>query len=72
MKLYLLYEDTYEEEYGCELHVYGIFTSKANAEKMKETLLKKASDSWREGFAMMIEEFEPDKYTDKYLGGYIE
>lgn len=71
MKLYLLYEDTYEEEYGCELHAYGIFTSKANAEKMKETLLKKTSYSWRKGFTMMIEEFEPDKYTDKYLGGYI-
>lgn len=72
MKLYLLYEDTYEEKYGCELHAYGIFTSKAKAEKMKETLLKKASGTWRKGFTMMIEEFESDKYIDNYLGGYIE
>lgn len=72
MKLYLLYEDAYEDEYGCELHAYGIFTSKANAEKMKETLLKKASDPWKKRFTMMIDEFESDKYTDDYLGGYIE
>ena len=39
---------------------------------MKETLLKKASDPWRKRFTMMIDEFEPDKYTDNYLGGYIE
>lgn len=39
---------------------------------MKETLLKKASGTWRKGFTMMIEEFESDKYIDNYLGGYIE
>lgn len=42
MKLYLLYEDTYEEKYGCELHAYGIFTSKAKAEKNERNIIEKS------------------------------
>ena len=39
---------------------------------LENAIKRGACDSWRKGFTMMIEEFEPDKYTDKYLGGYIE
>lgn len=77
MKLYLVYEDVCEE-YGCELHAYGIFTSKENAEKLKNELLKdhkrqlKKTESLFGCDPVIIDEFESNEYTDVYLGGYEE
>ena len=37
MKVYLVYGDTYFEQYGSEFHLFGVFTSKERAKKIKYT-----------------------------------
>lgn len=36
MKVYLVYGDVYFEQYGSEFHLFGVFTSKEMAEKIKK------------------------------------
>lgn len=36
MKVYLVYGDAYFEQYGSEFHLFGVFTSKEMAEKVKK------------------------------------
>ena len=33
MKLYVVAEDTYEESYGAEIELFGVYTTKEQAEK---------------------------------------
>lgn len=36
MKVYLVYGDVYFRQYGSEFHLFGVFTSKEMAEKVKK------------------------------------
>ena len=43
MKVYLVYGDAYFEQYGSEFHLFGVFTSKEMAEKVKKQPANKKS-----------------------------
>jgi hypothetical protein len=65
-KVYLLSADTYEECFGCEITVFGIFTTKRKAQRMKAKLEKEYT------YIFNIDEFNLDKLAEVYIGGFIE
>lgn len=84
MKVYLVYGDVYFEQYGSEFHLFGVFTSKEMAEKVKKQKedefyqqeMKKKSyyrniDS-REEVEFEIKEMQLDEICDLFVGGYVE
>lgn len=81
-KLYLVYGNTYFDEYGACINVFGIFTSmelaeiaKKNAEDRYYEAERKTSwpsVSKREEVNFEIEEINVDEEIDIELGGYAE
>lgn len=84
MKVYLVYGDVYFEQYGSEFHLFGVFTSKEMAEKvknqkeekfyrkeMKEKQCYRNIDS-REEVKFEIKEMQLDEICDLFVGGYVE
>ena len=84
MKVYLVYGYVYFEQYGSEFHLFGVFTSKEMAEKVKKQKedefyqqeMKKKSyyrniDS-REEVEFEIKEMQLDEICDLFVGGYVE
>ena len=84
MKVYLVYGDTYFQDYGSEFHLFGVFTSKEIAEKvknqkeeefyrkeMKEKPCYRNIDS-REEVEFEIKEMQLDEVCDLFVGGYVE
>lgn len=65
-KVYLLSADTYEECFGCEITVFGIFTTKRKAQKMKAKLEKEYT------YIFNIDEFNLDELAEVYIGGFVE
>lgn len=65
-KVYLLSADTYEECFGCEITVFGIFTTKRKAQRMKAKLEKEYT------YIFNIDEFNLDELADVYIGGFID
>ena len=65
-KVYLLSADTYEDCFGCEITVFGIFTTKRKAQRMKAKLEKEYN------YIFNIDEFNLDELADVYIGGFIE
>lgn len=84
MTLYLLQGNTCYYEYGYEARVFGIYTDKETAEKVKNTVVndiykKEKEDGWFDiedvsvvEASISILEIEADKYIDVRLGGYSE
>lgn len=80
--MYLVYGNTWFGGYGEEVHIFGIFSSREMAEKVK----KQAEDEYfeRDQQSMFTElddrsevefhivEIPTDTYVDETLGGYIE
>lgn len=84
MKVYLVYGDVHFEQYGSEFHLFGVFTSKERAKKIKKQKedefyqqeMKKKSgyrniDS-REEVEFEIKEMQLDEICDLFVGGYVE
>lgn len=78
MKVFMVYGNDYVQGYGQYINLYGIFTSKEEAEKTRDRVLKAIvdgctgewdcpDDAWVE-----IEEIVTDMDCDIYLGGYTE
>ena len=81
-KLYLVYGDTWFCGYGEEIHIFGVFSSRKMAEKVK----KQAEDEYfeqdqqsrftelndRSEVEFYIVEIPEDTRIDEILGGYIE
>lgn len=65
MKVYVVTADTYNDNYGTEISLFGIFTTKRKAEQRKYDLEKL-------GYDADINETYVDKKCEIYLGGYIE
>lgn len=65
-KVYILSADTYEECFGCEITVFGVFTTKRKAQKMKAKLEKEYS------YIFQIDEFNLDELAEVYIGGFID
>ena len=81
-KLYLVYRNTWFGAYGEEIHIFGVFSSRKMAEKVK----KQAEDEYfeqdqqsrftelndRSEVEFYIVEIPEDTRIDEKLGGYIE
>lgn len=81
-KLYLVYGDTWFGCYGSEINIFGVFTSKEMAEKVK----KQKEDEYfendqkskftelddRSEVAFYIKEICVNTICNEYLGGYVE
>lgn len=81
-KLYLVYGNTWFVGYGEEIHIFGVFSSRKMAEKVK----KQAEDEYfeqdqqsrftelndRSEVEFYIVEIPEDTRIDEKLGGYIE
>lgn len=65
-KVYILSADTYEECWGCEITVFGVFTTKRKAQKIKAKLEKEYS------YSFQIDEFNLDELDEGYIGGFID
>ena len=84
MKVYLVYGDAHFEQYGSEFHLFGVFTSKEMAEKVKKQKEEKfyrkemKEKPWyriiesREVVEFEIKEMQLDKICDLFVGGYVE
>lgn len=73
MKVYLLHGNTCEQ-YGYEAHVFGIFNTREKAEKAAEKVMDRYLHNGVSltSYDMDIVEFELNKDTDVFLGGYEE
>lgn len=69
MKVYLLQGNMYEQ-YGYEAHVFGIFSTREEAEKALDRCLDNYVSTTF--YDVDIIEFELNKDTDVFLGGYEE
>ena len=81
-RMYLVYGNTWFGGYGEEIHIFGIFSPREMAEKVK----KQAEDRYfeqdqqsrfpelddRSEVEFHIVEIPTDTYVDETLGGYIE
>lgn len=65
-KVYILSADTYEECWGCEITIFGVFTTKRKAQKIKAKLEKEYS------YIFQIDEFNLDELDECYIGGFID
>lgn len=65
MKVYVVTADTYNDNYGTEISLFGIFTTKIKAKQRKLDLSKL-------GYDVDINETTIDKKCEIFLGGYIE
>lgn len=86
MTLYLVHGNTYLEEYGYEEHIFGVFTTLAQAEEAKIAAEKKLQKRLREDIKddpdsyfddpkdvkLQILELKADELVELYLGGYVE
>lgn len=64
MKVYVVVTDDYDEPYGAQLNLHGVFSTREKAERYVR--------KYRDGYMESIQEVEIDKVTDVYLGGYYE
>ena len=81
MKLYVVATDDYEEYYGAEINLHGVFSEEELAkdylknkylERIKETGEEFSSYNLEGFINLQIKEVELDKECDIYLGGYYE
>lgn len=81
-KIYLVYGNTWFGGYGEEIHIFGIFSSREMAEKVKkqtedeyferdqQSMFPELDD--RSEVEFHIVEIPENTYVDETLGGYIE
>lgn len=81
-KIYLVYGNTWFGGYGKEIHIFGIFSSREMAEKVKkqtedeyferdqQSMFPELDD--RSEVEFHIVEIPENTYVDETLGGYIE
>lgn len=85
MKLYVVYGDVWFEGYGSEIMLFGVFTSKKVAEKIKKQKEKEYFENemseHRKKFTLVenpddikfeVKEIDSNKSLNEYLGGYTE
>lgn len=73
MKVYLVWADVFHAPYGCEISVFGIYST----EKLAEQSVEKLKEKNRKGVSgwsldYYITEVDMNKCDEIYLGGYYE
>ena len=66
MDLYVVTANTYEDSYGSEITLFGVFDTEEKAKQRVENLARKNE------FAFRITEVKMNKGVNEYLGGYYE
>ena len=66
MDLYVVTADTYEDSYGAEITLFGVFDTEKKAIECVEELKKKNR------FVYMITRTQINQSIEMYLGGYYE
>lgn len=66
MKLYVISADTYENSYGAEISIFGVYSSLDLAENAIKELSKKND------YLYKIDEIMLNEINEIYLGGYFE
>lgn len=64
--VYVVTADTYEDSYGAEITLFGVFDTEEKAKQRVENLARKNK------FAFRITEVNLNKGVEEYLGGYYE
>lgn len=72
MKVYVVAEDTYEESYGAEIELFGVYTTKEQAEKRYNEIKTGNEENYIYDSEYGVYEIELDKDCRIYLGGYAE
>ena len=72
MKVYVVAEDTYEESYGAEIELFGVYTTKERAEKRYNEIKTGNEENYIYDAEYGVYEIELDKDCRIYLGGYAE
>ena len=67
MKLYVVSADSYESSYGCDISIFGIYSSNEQAENAIKELNKK-----NDHIRYNIDEMNLNETKEVYLGGYYE
>ena len=66
MKLYVISADTYQDSWGSEISIFGIYNSLEAAENAIKELNKKND------YLYKINEMKLNEINEIYLGGYFE
>ena len=72
MKVYVVAEDTYEESYGAEIELFGVYTTKEQAEKRYNEIKTGNEENYTYDSEYGVYEIELDKDCRIFLGGYAE
>ena len=72
MKVYVVAEDTYEECYGAEIELFGVYTTKEQAEKRYNEIKTGNEENYTHDAEYGVYEIELDKDCRIFLGGYAE
>lgn len=66
MKVFVIYADTYDGSWGCQISLFGIYDSYERAETIVEELIKENRLYYQ------IKELTMNECKETYLGGYYE
>ena len=72
MKVYIVAEDTYTQSYGAEIELFGVYTTKEQAEKRYNEIKTGNEENYIYDAEYGVYEIELDKDCRIYLGGYAE
>ena len=72
MKVYIVAEDTYTQMYGSEIELFGVYTTKQQAEKRYNEIKSGNEEKYIYDGEYGVYEIELDKDCRIFLGGYIE
>ena len=72
MKVYIVAEDTYTQSYGAEIELFGVYTTKEQAEKRYNEIKTGNEENYIYDAEYGVYEIELDKDCRIFLGGYAE
>ena len=70
MDLYILWADEYDDAYGIDINIIGIFSSYEKAENAIKELIEK--DKYARKYSFEIEKTSLDKLNEVHLASYFE
>lgn len=74
MKVYVVHDDTYDQPWGCEETLLGVYLTREKAQKRVKANYKDRNIEgvFDDDYEMCIVEVELDRDVEVYLGGYTE
>jgi len=77
MKVYVVHDNTYDQPWGCEETLLGVYSTKEKAQERikasyKERDIERIAQLFDSDYELCIAEVELDQDVEVYLGGYTE